>query len=131
MFFYLLVLFTLGFSAVGIGQILFQVINAVFPETTFQYDSAFSDQILRFGISSTLIAGPIYWLITHLINRELFRGHLDKDSAVRKWLTYLFLLISSFVVVGTLINLLNGFLGGELTIKFLLKSISLMIASSC
>lgn len=127
MFFYLLVLFTLSFCAIGVGQILFQVINAVFVETTFQYDSAFSAELLRMGISFTLIAGPIYWLTTHIINRELFREHLNKDSAVRKWLTYLFLLISSFVVVGTLINLLNGFLGGELTVKFLLKSLVVFV----
>lgn len=130
MFYYLLALVTLGFAAIGLGQILFQMINASFPETTYYYESAYSSYVLRFGISSVIVAGPIYGLISYLINRDLSKGTLDKDSAVRKWLTYLILLASVFTVMGFLIGFLNSFLLGELTVKFILKVLSAIAISS-
>lgn len=130
MFYYLLALVTLGFAAIGLGQILFQIINASFPETTYYYESAYSSYVLRFGISSVIVAGPIYAFISYLINRDLSKGTLDKDSAVRKWLTYLILLASVFTVMGFLIGFLNSFLLGELTVKFVLKVLSAIVISA-
>ncbi len=127
MFYYLLVLFTLSFTAIGLGQILFQVVNAVFIEPAASYDASYSDWVLRFGLSSVIIGAPVYWLITHIINQELQKRSIDRDSAVRKWLTYLILLISSMTVIGFLIGVLNSFLSGELTVKFILKTLSALL----
>lgn len=129
MFYYLLVLVALSFAAVGIGQILFQVINAIFPESTYYYDGALSQSTLRFGISSVIVAAPIYWFVTHLINKELAKKELDPHSAVRKWLTYLILFVSSITVLGLLIGILNSFLNGELTVKFVLKWLTVLVIS--
>lgn len=129
MFYYLLVLVALCFAAIGIGQILFQVINAIFPESTYYYDGVLSQSTLRFGISSVIVAAPIYWFITHLINKELASKELDPHSAVRKWLTYLILFVSSIIVLGLLIGILNSFLNGELTIKFVLKWLTVLVIS--
>ena len=84
-FYYLLALVTLGFVATGLGGIIFQVINAWFPEPAPYYESYFSQGTLRFGISSVIVAGPLYALITHLINKELQKGTMHADSAIRKW----------------------------------------------
>ncbi|MGE3341383.1 MAG: DUF5671 domain-containing protein [Candidatus Altimarinota bacterium] len=129
MFYYLLVLVALCFAAIGIGQILFQVINAIFPESTYYYDGALSQSTLRFGISSVIVAAPIYWFVTHQINKELERKELDPHSAVRKWLTYLILFVSSIIVLGLLIGILNSFLNGEITVKFILKWLTVLVIS--
>lgn len=123
-FYYLLVLVTLSFTAIGVGQILFQIINSLFPETTFLYDTVFDQEILRFGMSSVIVAGPIYWFVTRAINKELAEHHLDQQSRVRKWLTYLILFASAVIVIGFLMGILNNFLNGELTVKFILKAIT-------
>lgn len=129
-FYYVLALFTLSFTAIGLGQILFQIINSIFPETTFSYDTGYVQEVLRFGLSSVIIASPIYFFITWLINRDLMREELKPDAGIRKWLSYLILLISSFVVIGFLIGLLNDFLSGELTTKFVLKALTAIIIAS-
>jgi len=42
---------------------------------------------------------------------------------VRKWLTYLTLAIAACILVGNVISLLNSFLSGELSIRFILKTV--------
>lgn|SRR5690606_24310591 len=130
MFYYLLVLVALSFTAIGLGQILFQIINASFPESTYYYDGILSQSTLRFGISSVIVAAPIYWFVTHLINKELASKELDRGSAVRKWLTYLILFVSSVTVLGLLIGILNSFLNGEITVKFILKWLTVLVISA-
>ncbi|MDP2690851.1 MAG: DUF5671 domain-containing protein [Candidatus Gracilibacteria bacterium] len=126
-FYYMLVLVTLSFTAIGIGQIFFQIINSVFPEIVYFYDGSFSADVLRFGISSVIIAGPAYWVVSYMINKELANKTLEPESRVRKWLTYLILFIASVTVIGFLMGLLNSFLSGELTIKFILKALTSIV----
>lgn len=125
-FYYLLGLVTLGFTAIGIGQILFSIINALFPENTYLYDAAFDEELLRFGITAVIISAPIFFICTRAINRELAKGSLDLHSLVRKWLTYLILLIVSVTIIGDLMVVLYNFLSGELTTKFILKALVIL-----
>lgn len=121
-FYYLLALFTLSFAAIGVGQILFQVVNALLPEAVSTYEGNFDDDTLRFGITAVVIAAPIFYLSTRAINRELANGKLDLHSLVRKWLTYLILFLSSVTIIVDLMVAFYSFLSGELTTKFLLKA---------
>src|SRR5690606_40532681 len=89
MFYYLLVLVALSFTAIGLGQILFQIINPSFPESPDHYDGILSQSTPRFGLSSGIVAAPIYWFVTHLFHKELASRELDHGSAVRTWLTSL------------------------------------------
>jgi hypothetical protein len=76
-----------------------------------------------------IVAFPVYLLAMRSILREV-RLHPEKlDSPVRKWLTYIALLIAAGVVVGDLISFLTYFLRGELTARFVTKiSVVLVIA---
>ncbi len=121
-FFYLIAFFTLGFTATAIGQVVFQLINRVIVETTPSYSGDFSEGVLRFATSSLIIAAPIYYYFTRKINIELAAGELEKDSSIRKWLTYIAIFIAAAVAIGDLIFTLNSFLAGEITLKFLLKA---------
>ena len=56
-----------------------------------------------------------------MIAKQIHREPAQRLSAIRKWLTYLTLTIASCIIVGDLIYLLNSFLSGELTMRFVLK----------
>ena len=129
-FYYLLILVTLSFCAIGIGQIVFQIINSSFPDVAFIYQAAFNQDVLRFGLSAVIVTSPIYWFISRAINNELAAGGLDKESKIRKWLTYLLIFAASVTVIGFLMGILNSFLNGELTIKFVLKALSAIVISA-
>ena len=126
-FFYVLSLIALIFMATSIGMIIFQLINKLIPDVPGFYQGTFSSDTLRNGLSALIISAPIYYFTTRQIFKNLFSGSLDKESGIRKWLTYFILLVASVVMIGWLIGLLNNFLNGELTVKFIIKSVSAIL----
>src|SRR3989338_10138932 len=97
-FFYLLSLVALGFLAVSVGVIVFQIINKNIADVVESYNMGYSSYALRFAISAIIVSAPIYFLSVWQINKNLFTGMMEKDSPVRRWLTYFILLISSIVM---------------------------------
>jgi hypothetical protein len=130
-FFYLLSLVGLLFVSLSVGMIIFQIINKYIVDIINQYSSVYSDGEMKFAISAIFISAPVFYLTSRQIYKSLYSGELDQDAGVRKWLSYLILLISSVVMIGWLISVLNSFLDGELTSKSILKAITaLSIAGS-
>lgn len=123
-FFYMLSLVALVFMSVSTGMIIFQVINKYIKDFIEQYGIRYSPDQLKFAISALVISAPIYYLTTRQIFKNLFSGELDKNCGVRRWLTYFILLITSIVMIGWMIAVINNFLSGEFTLKFILKAIT-------
>ena len=123
-FFYLLSLVALIFMTLSTGIIIFQVINKNIIDILDSYQGRYSSDALKFAISAIIISAPIYYAMVRQINKNLFSGLLNKEAGVRRWLSYLILLISSVVMIGWLIVTIYSFLEGELTIKFILKSLT-------
>jgi len=128
-FFYLLSLVALVFSAIATGMIIFQIINKTIIDDLTLAPGGFSQDALRFAISAIIIAAPIYFIMMWLINKNLLSGKLEKESGVRKWLTYFILLVSAVVMIGWFIATIGSFLNGELTTKFILKSLTSILIS--
>jgi len=128
-FLYLLSLISLGFVAVNLGNLIFQIINKNIIDIVEAFASQYSPGALRFAIAALITATPIYFVSTWQINKNLSKGDLAGDSAVRRWLSYLILLISAIVALGYLIAIIFNFLDGELTLKFGLKALTALIIS--
>lgn len=128
-FYYLLSLAALIFMAVSFGMILFNIINKTIPDILNSYNSGNINSQLQFAISALFISAPIFYFLSHLINRGLHKGELEKDSAIRRWLTYFIILVSSLIILGVFISVINNFLAGELTGRFIFKSLSVLLIS--
>ena len=130
-FYYLLSLVALLFTSISVGIVIFQTINKYVTDVLNQYSGTFSQDALKFAISALIIAAPIFFVTTRLIYKSLVNGNLNKDSAVRRWLTYFVLLVSAVVMIVWLITTINSYLNGELTLKAILKTITVLaIAAS-
>ena len=129
-FFYMLSLVALVFTSLSVGMVTFQIINRYISDSIGRFGEGFSSDILRFAIAALIVATPLFFLISRQIYKNLFKGILAKEAGVRKWLTYFILLISSLIILGWLIGLINNYLGGELTLKFILKAIAAVIISA-
>ena len=127
-FYYLLSLVALIFTAISTGMIAFGIINQTIADA-LTLRNGVSD-ILKFAISAIIIAAPIFFAMQYFINKGLRTGELDKESGVRRWLTYFILLVSSITMLGVFIGVLNNFLAGEFTISFILKAISMLVISA-
>jgi len=128
-FYYLLSLVALIFVAVSVGMIVYSIIDINVPDALSNYFTNHDSQ-LKFAISALMIATPIYYIISNLIFKGLRKEELEKESGIRRWLIYFIILVSSVIILGTLVGTINNFLSGELTIRFILKAITLFLISA-
>ena len=106
--------------------LLFEYVNALFPDPLGGYRDPYSSSI-RFALASLVVVFPLYMFLTKMLNRDL-RAHPEKKELwIRKWLVYLTLFVGGAVIAGDLIALINTFLGGELTARFVLKVCAVFI----
>jgi Domain of unknown function (DUF5671) len=118
-FLYLVLFSALYLTAYHLGSLGFDLINTAIPDPA-RIPPWSADQ-MRFSASALLIGFPLFVFMSWFINRDLGRSPVKRLSAVRRWLTYLTLFIAVAVLAGDLIALVHNLLGGELTIRFILK----------
>lgn len=127
-FLYLFSFAALGTWTIGLGSLFFTLIDHWIPDPlvhSYGYGSL-QDQIAA-SLAAVIVAFPIYLLVTGYILRRV-EVHADKlDSPVRKWLTYLALLVAASVVLGDLIAFLTHLLQGGLTARFLAKDAVVLV----
>jgi hypothetical protein len=129
-FIYLVLFTTLYISAYNVGSLVFQFINRAFPDPAAP--AGFVEHIrqdIRWSVASLVIAFPVFLYVSRLISRAVSRDPSKRASKIRKWLTYITLFISAGVIIGDLTTLVYNFLGGELTLRFLLKVMTVGVIS--
>jgi hypothetical protein len=121
-FLYLVLFTTLLLVAYNLGAVIFQLIERAFPDPvdTVMTEEGLTNQ-LRWSVSTLIVAFPVFVYISQHIGRALRKDPTKRASAVRKWLTYATLFIAASVLMGDLSTLVFNLLGGELTVRFLLK----------
>ena len=60
-------------------------------------------------------------------NPQAIRLPEKLESGVRRWLTYIALLLASATVIGDLVTFLSYFLRGDLTTRFVLKVVTVFV----
>jgi hypothetical protein len=121
-FLYLLLFTTLYVAAWHLGSLLFELINRAFPDPTDStYAVARIGDSIRWSTASVIIAFPMFLYVARHLLRDLARSPVKRLSAVRRWLTYLTMFIAAAVLIGDMITLVYNALGGELTVRFVLK----------
>jgi len=129
-FIYLVLFTTLYISAYNVGSLVFQFINRAFPDPAAP--PGFGEQIqqtIRWSVASIVIAFPVFLYVSRLISHAVKRDPGKRASKIRKWLTYITLFITAGVIIGDLTTLVYNFLGGELTMRFLLKVMTVGVIS--
>ncbi|TAK05655.1 hypothetical protein EPO33_00715 [Patescibacteria group bacterium] len=121
-FLYLVLFLTLYISSFSFGTLLFQFINRWLPDPLvgdYVYDNSL--QAIRWSTASLIIAFPVFLWLSRMLNRAIAKDPEKRGSKVRKWLTYLTLFVAAGIIIGDLITLVFNVLGGELTLRFVLK----------
>ncbi|HEX7777712.1 MAG TPA: DUF5671 domain-containing protein [Vicinamibacterales bacterium] len=128
-FLYLLLFATLYTTAWHLGQLVFLLIDQVFPDRAFSGHShgQFIREAMRFSVASLIVATPVFLYLSQLTSREARTDPAKRNSKVRRWLTYLTLFIASAVLIGDVIALMYNLLSGELTLRFILKMLTIAV----
>ena len=122
-FIYLVLFGTLYTSAFQLGSLIFDIINLRFPDPAQESEnySTYIRESMRWSISSLIVAFPVFLYLSWTTEREVMRDPVKRASKVRRWLTYLTLFASACALIGDVTTLVYNALGGELTIRFVLK----------
>ena len=126
-FMYVVMFATLIASAYSLGNLLFELINRAYPDPAVPTFPRSTLQAIRWSLSSLIVAFPVFLSVAWLIDRSVRREPTKRASRVRRQLTYLTLLIASCVLIGDVISVVYNFLGGELTVRFMLKVLTVAV----
>jgi hypothetical protein len=126
-FLYLLLFTTLYLSCYHLGAIAFELINRVYPDITVRRFGPSTSESLRWSIAYLLIAFPAFAFISRYVAIDVARQPIKRLSPVRRWLTYLTLFIAAGTLIGDLVTLAYNVLGGELTVRVLLKVLVVLL----
>jgi hypothetical protein len=127
-FLYLVLFTTLLLSAYNLGSTLFVFIDRAFPDpAASEVGQQWRSDSLRWSLSTLIVAFPVFVFVSHRIGRAVEEDPTKRASGVRKWLTYATLFIAASVLIGDTTTLVFNVLGGELTIRFILKVITVGI----
>jgi len=123
-FMYLVLFGTLYVSAYSLGSLVFDLINTSFPDpadASFRRSPEYVRESMRWSVSALIVAFPVFLYISWLTGRAISRDPIKRASKVRRWLTYWTLFVASCALIGDFTTLVYNVLGGELTVRFLLK----------
>lgn len=100
--------------------LLFEYINYAFPDSLEVYVDPYNSGV-RFAMAALLVLVP-----TLIVLFRLIRSSIETEAGkafiwVRRWAIVLTLFIAAVTVLIDLITLINIFLGGEITTRFVLK----------
>lgn len=127
-FLHLLMVGALYVAVFNFIALIFQFIDIWFPDQLhFYYDYANSG--IRYSAALLMIILPVYLLASWLVGREIRRQPELREFSFRKWLIYLTIFITAIAIIGGLVTLVFNFMGGELTIRFLLKVLTVFAAA--
>jgi hypothetical protein len=121
-FLYLLLFVTLYVSAFSLGSLIFEFIARAYPDPAM--DEVWSPENVRWSVSALIIGFPVFLFVSNRIQRALRADPTRTTSPVRKWLTYMAMLFAASVVIGDLVAVVFNALSGELTVRFVLKALT-------
>jgi len=128
-FLYLVFFLLLGIVAWNLGSLLFALIDLRAPDpldnaNQFQtFPRNLRDTQIRGAMAGLIVGAPLFaWLSLHIRKQRRSNPAMQR-SRVRKWLTYLTLVITACTLIGDAIGLVYNFLSGDLTTRLALKLI--------
>lgn len=115
-------------SAVSLIMLWFEYINRLVPSALDAYVDPYSGAI-RWSMALLIIIFPLFIVLTRMVNQGVRRSPEKKDIWIRRWLIYLTLFVAGATVAIDLVALVNTFLGGEITARFVGKVVVVLIVA--
>lgn len=115
-------------SVTSIITLMFEYINHAYPDPLAYYGDTYSGSI-RLAMATLIVLAPIGVYLLRTIRLSVMREPAKANTWVRKWALILTIFLAVAVGAIDLITLINTFLGGEITTRFLLKVFVVLLVS--
>lgn len=125
----LLLMVALYLSATHLGALLFQIVNTYLPDAVHGrwYGPDAMAASIRWSIAMLIVTAPVFFGVTWHLRKEFARAPEKLGLRSRRWLTALTLFAAALIAIGDLVTVVHTFLGGELTARFLLKALIVLV----
>ena len=129
-FFYLVSFIALYVSAFSFGALAFGLIDHAFSDA-LDFRDRYPSGEQATAVASVIVAFPLYLFLTSRLALQVVADPERRQSLVRRWLTYLTLVVGAGIILGDLIALLSNLLTGDPSVHFVLKTISILAITGC
>jgi hypothetical protein len=122
-FLYLLSFATLAMWTISLGSICYSLIDDWIrdPLARDNYGGVSLSYQISTELACLLVTFPLYLFVMRVILSGTRQAPEKLESGVRKWLTYIALLVAAAVMIGDVVTFLAFFLRGDLTSRFVAK----------
>lgn len=121
-------LIALYVSITSLLLLIFSVTNLRFPdEAAYYFEDESARQTVRIGIAMLAVFFPAYLIFTRLSNQQRRKENNGEYITLAKWLVYLSILGGVLILLADLVTLIQYFLNGEITARFLVKVTTLLL----
>jgi hypothetical protein len=119
----IIVLYTSAISLINLG---FSIINYCLPDVLSGY---FYSGSVAWSISMLVVLVPTLYVLEYLIKKDISNIPEKGDLLIRKWRTFLTIFLTGATLIGDLIALINTYLNGEISDRFIYKFLTILVIS--
>ncbi len=129
-FMYLGIGITLVTSVWYLLEIIFVAIERKFPDVlgAYTYVDIYSSDV-RMAIATLVVVYPLYVILSWYVAKDIAKFLYKRDLTIRKIIIYTTLFVTVCTLIGTLVSIIYTYLGGELSVRFTLKALSVFVVA--
>lgn len=113
-------------TVIALINLSFSVINYYFPDQLAGY---FYNNNIVWPISMLVILTPLLYILEYFINRDIRKTPEKENFWIRNWRIFLTLFLTGATIAGDLIALINVYLNGEISERFIYKILAVLLIS--
>ncbi len=107
----------------------FSIINTAFPDRQYNSFDPYASG-MRFSVSMLIVVTPLMLYLLKKIYAHMREEPARKDLWVRKWGLYLTLTLAIIALAIDLVTLINTFLSGEISTRFVMKALVVIVIAA-
>lgn len=109
--------------------LLFNYLNFAFPDTLAYYSDPYASGA-SYEMATLVVLVPLFLILMRFIRRDISLDATRADIWVRRWALHLTLFVTAVAVVVDLIVLLMYFFDGDVSVRFALKVLVVLLVSA-
>lgn len=128
-FLHLLMIAMLYVSVIAIITLSFQYTNYIFFDPAFSMRASIFSGI-RWSSSALIVAYPVLVYVSYLLGKDMRATPALRQMKTRRWLLYFTQFATALTIIVDLMVLIYEFYGGEITPRFILKIVVVLIVAA-
>ncbi len=116
-------------SVFAFVSLIFAYLNYLYPDAVSYYSGNPYTEGISYYMATLIVLSPLFVVLTRFIHMGIEVDETRRDVWVRRWALYLTLFVAGITVAGDLITLIMYFFNGDVTLRFALKVLVILLVA--